>query len=199
MARDPCGDRAGFMSGPPRMRRADKAMPEERASEMLENGFSGRLGTVGQDGWPYVVPLLYVWMDGQIYVHNSRARGHLRENVDHEPRVCFEVDEPGPAFAYRRFECDTSVAYLSVMAFGRVRVVEDREEKTRFCAALMRKYGDPTWDRPLAFFPRLDDITVYAIAIERLTGKETPLPDVSRRWPAMDQTRSPDATPPAAG
>jgi nitroimidazol reductase NimA-like FMN-containing flavoprotein (pyridoxamine 5'-phosphate oxidase superfamily) len=184
------------VSGPSPLRRTDKAMSEGRARETLRDGFAGRLATVGADGWPYVIPLLYVCMDGQIYVHNAEARGHLRRNVEHEPRVCFEVDEPGPVFAYGRFECDTSVAYRSVVAFGSIRIVQDGDEKTRFCLELMRKYGDPAWSRPPGFFPRLDEIAVYAIAIERLTGKETPLPAVSRRWPLMDQTRSPHAAPP---
>ena len=30
-----------------------------------------------------------------------------------------------------------------------------------------------------------------------LTGKETPLPAVSLRWPALDQAKSPDGVPPA--
>src|SRR5438132_602934 len=121
------------MSALPEVRRKDKLMPEEEARAVLEQGFCGRLGTVGEDGYPYVVPLLYVWQDGEIWVHNTRARGHLRQNVDHEPRVCFEVDEPGAVFPYGRFECDTSVSYKSVIAFGRIRVVEEPEEKARFC------------------------------------------------------------------
>jgi len=184
------------MSSPPEVRRADKLMTEERARETLANGFCGRLGTVGPDGWPYVVPLLYVWMDAQVYVHNTRARGHLRANVERDPRVCFEVDEPGEVFAYGRFECDTSLAYKSVIAFGTIRIVQEAEDKARFCSELMRKYADPSWERPREFFPRLDQITVYAIAVERVTGKETPLPGVSRRWPARDDTKSPDAVAP---
>jgi nitroimidazol reductase NimA-like FMN-containing flavoprotein (pyridoxamine 5'-phosphate oxidase superfamily) len=184
------------MSSPRGVRRADKVMSEAAAREMLAGGFAGRLGTVGPDGWPYVVPLLYVWMDGEIYVHNTRAPGHLRQNVGHDARVCFEVDEPGEVFAYGRFECDTSVSYRSVIAFGTIRIVEAAEEKARFCTGLMRKYGDPSWARPPEFFPRLDEITVYAITVERLTGKETPLPDVSRRWPVLDQTKSPHAASP---
>jgi len=184
------------MSSPRDVRRADKVMTEARARDMLAGGYAGRLGTVGPDGWPYVVPLLYVWMDGQVYVHNTRAPGHLRQNVTHDARVCFEVDEPGEVFAYGRFECDTSVSYRSVIVFGTIRIVDATEEKANFCTALMRKYGDPEWARPPEFFPRLDEITVYAIAIARLTGKETALPDVSRRWPALDQTKSPHATSP---
>jgi nitroimidazol reductase NimA-like FMN-containing flavoprotein (pyridoxamine 5'-phosphate oxidase superfamily) len=184
------------MSQAPQMRRVDRVMTEERARQMLASGFCGRVGTTGTHGWPYVVPLLYVWMDEQVYVHQARARGHLRESLDANPRVCFEIDEPSDVFAYGRYECDTGLAYASVIAFGAVRIVEAEEEKTRFFVELMRKYGDPSLQRPPAFFPRLADVTVYAIAIDRLSGKEQALPEVSQRWPALDRTKSPGAIPP---
>jgi nitroimidazol reductase NimA-like FMN-containing flavoprotein (pyridoxamine 5'-phosphate oxidase superfamily) len=183
------------MSGLPQVRRADKLMAEARAREVLEKGFCGRLATVGEDGWPYCVPLLYVCMEGDIFVHNTRAKGHLRTNVDHEPRVCFEVDEPGEVFPYGRFECDSTVAYASVIAFGRIRVVEDRPLQQRFFNALMAKYARQEWERPKEFYPRIDQITLYAIAVERLSGKETPLPKAAERWPAVDNTKSPNARP----
>jgi len=183
------------MSSPKPVRRADKLMSDERVHAMISSTYSGRLASVGKDGWPYIVPLLYVWKDGEIWVHNTRAAGHLRANVDHESKVCFEVDDPGEVFAYGRFECDTSVAYRSVVVFGRIRVVEDQKQKKAFFDALMRKYGDPDWMRPKGFYPRLDQVTVYAIEIERMTGKETPLPPPQGRWPAHDNTKSPDAVP----
>ena len=61
--------------------------------------------------------------------------------------------------------------------------------------ALMAKYGNKEWIRPKGFFPRIDLITVYAIAIERMTGKETPLPPPSQQWPALDNTKTPNARP----
>ena len=184
------------MSQAPQMRRAERAMPEERAWQMLATGFYGRLGTAGPDGWPYVVPLLYVWMNRQVYVHHARARGHLRSNLDANRRVCFEIDAPSDVFAYGRYECDTGLAYQSVIAFGTMRLVDEPAEKTSFCVELMRKYADPSWQRPKDFFPRLGDITVWALAIERLTGKEQALPAASQRWPAVDRTKSPSAIPP---
>src|SRR6476661_2303718 len=66
----------------PQLRRADRVMPEPRAREMLARGFSGRLATMGEDGYPYCIPLLYIWMDGKVYVHTSSARGHFRANVE---------------------------------------------------------------------------------------------------------------------
>jgi uncharacterized protein len=184
------------MSRAPQMRRLDRIMDDARAHAMLAGSFCGRLGTVGADGWPYVVPLLYVWMDQKVYIHRTSARGHLADNLDANPRVCFEVDAPDEVFAYGRYQCDTGLAYSSVIAFGTMRVVSDPDYKTRFCVELMRKYADPGWNRPKDFFPRLNEIAVYAMTIERLTGKEQVLPERSQRWPALDRTKSPKAVPP---
>lgn len=57
----------------------------------------------------------------------------------------------------------------------------------------MAKYGKPEWDRPKGVFPRLDRITVYAVTLERLGGKETALPAVAEQWPALDRTKTPEA------
>ena len=182
------------MSSPP-LRRADRMMPEPRVLEMLARGFSGHVATIGKDGYPYCVPLLYLWMDGEIYLHTGSASGHFRANVEHESRVCFEIDEPDEVFDYGRFECDSGLAYQSVIVFGKIRIVADRAAKQRFCEALMVKYGKPDTDRPKGFFPRIDAITVYAISIERMTGKEMALPALSEQWPAKDRTKTPYARP----
>src|SRR5262249_40830030 len=149
------------------------------------------------DGSPYCVPLLYVFKNGRICTHNTIERGHLRLNLEREPRVCFEVDEAGPVFDYGRFECDSSVAYRSVIAFGTMRIVDDLAEKQAFLEALMEKYGTPGRERPRGFFPRIGRIIVYEMTIERMTGKEQVLPDVSQQWPALDRTPTPDAQPPS--
>jgi hypothetical protein len=183
------------MSTPPQMRRADKVMSPAETLETLERGYCGRLATISEDGYPYCVPLLYVWMNSEVYLHNAKAPGHLRTNIARESRVCFEVDEPGDVFAYGRFECDTSVAFRSVILFGKARIVDETEAKQRFFEALMQKYAKIGPERPKGFFPRLDQITLYAITPERMTGKETPLPALSEQWPALDRTKTPNARP----
>ena len=179
----------------PKIRRADRAMSKERALETLAQGYSGHLATVSEDGFPYCIPLLYLWMSGELYVHTASARGHLRANIDKERRVCFVVDEQEGVFDYGRFECDSGLAYRSVCLFGRILIVEDRDVKQGFCEALMAKYGKPETQRPKGFFPRIDAITVYAIAVERMTGKEMALPPLSEQWPAKDRTKTPNAMP----
>ena len=44
----------------------------------------------------------------------------------------------------------------------------------------MAKYAPDDGARPQGFFPRLAQISVYAIAVERITGKRTPLPALAR-------------------
>jgi hypothetical protein len=49
-------------------------------------------------------------------------------------------------------------------------------------------------ERAHAFLER-DQIALYAIAVERMTGKEQPLPALAQQWPAVDRTKSPNADP----
>ncbi len=169
-------------------------LPEVEARELITRAYCGRLATLSEGGWPYVVPLLHVFSGAEIGVHNTAVRGHLRTNVQRDARACFEVDEPVKVFDYGRFECDTGLAYRSAIAYGRIRIIDDRAAKARFFDALMAKYGTGA-DRPKGFYPRLDEVTVYAMAVERITGKHCPLPTVSEQWPAQDRTKSPNAKP----
>ena len=178
------------------LRRTDKAMTAERVDDVLQRGVCGRLATVSVDGWPYVVPLLYIWKNPVIYFHTAAARGHLWQNIERDTRACFEIDEAGQVFAYGRFECDTGTSYASVIAFGRIALVQPAEQRVWFFDELMKKYAPDIEGRPKSFYPRLHQIEVFALTVERLTGKETPLPPVSQQWPALDQTRTPDAVPP---
>ena len=184
------------MSSPP-IRRADRAMSDQHMLDTLARGYSGCLATVNEDGFPYCIPLLYLWIDGEVYLHTTSARGHLRANVDRDQRVCFEIDEQEGVFDYGRFECDSGLAYRSLCLFGRIRIVDDRVVKQRFCEALMEKYGKPGTTRPKGFFPRIDAITVYAVTVERITGKEHALPPLSEQWPAKDRTKTPNARAPS--
>jgi nitroimidazol reductase NimA-like FMN-containing flavoprotein (pyridoxamine 5'-phosphate oxidase superfamily) len=176
------------------LRRADKIMDPGEVEAFLDQCFCGRTATVGADGYPYVVPNLFVWMDGQVYLHTSLIPGHFLQNVRHSDRVSFEVDEPGEVFPYGPVECDTSVSYRSVVLFGRIRIIDAADEKTRFYSAFMRKYAPAdSWGRERDSFPRLAKTIVYAIAPESITGKQGPLPGIDRRW-----RPAPPATSPAS-
>ncbi len=58
--------------------------------ELLRTEIIGRVGCVA-DGWPYVVPVTYVYDGEGIYAHS--AEGMKLRAMRHEPRVCFEVEQ----------------------------------------------------------------------------------------------------------
>lgn len=179
-----------------RLRRTDKRMHDAEAQALLARAFCGRTATVGADGYPYVVPNLFVWMQGRVFLHTAPYEGHFLRNVRHCDRVSFEVDEPGQIFPYGHVECDTSVSYRSVIVFGRIRIVSDESEKTLFYEAFLRKYAPPdSWGREKGSFPRLKGTIVYFIEPEVLTGKEGKLPALEDQWPRRNLTASPGWTP----
>ena len=165
------------------VRRADKIMSAEEVREFLVSAHCGRTATLGADGYPYVVPNLFVWMDERIFLHTARQRGHFLANVGFCDRVCFEVDQPGKTFPYGPVECDTSIAFRSVVVFGRIGVVSERDIKQRFFTAFLSKYAPQgSWGRPKDTFPRIDSTILYSIVPEIMTGKQTPMPAAGKRW-----------------
>jgi len=104
-------------------------------SKTLARGYSGRLATVSEDGFPYCIPLLYLWINGEVYLH-TRVHDDIYARTSREIHAAaFEVDEQEGVFDYGRFECDSGLAYQCVRLFGRLRIVDDREVKQRFCSS----------------------------------------------------------------
>jgi nitroimidazol reductase NimA-like FMN-containing flavoprotein (pyridoxamine 5'-phosphate oxidase superfamily) len=131
-----------------RLRRADKIMTAEEIEAFLVDAFCGRTATVGADGYPYVVPNLFVWARGLLYLHTTKLEGHFLSNVRHCNRASFEIDEAGEVWAYGPVECDTTVSYRSVILFGRIREIDDPAEKSEFYSRFMRKYAPAdSWGR----------------------------------------------------
>jgi nitroimidazol reductase NimA-like FMN-containing flavoprotein (pyridoxamine 5'-phosphate oxidase superfamily) len=175
-----------------RMQNAEEEMTAPAIEEFLGAAFCGRTATIGADGYPYIAPNLFVWRNGQVYLHTPRRMGHFLANVQFCERVSFEVDEPGEIFPYGHVECDTSVSYKSVILFGRIRIVDDEAEKRDFFRAFLSKYApEDSWGREIGSFPRLAGPIVYAIEPEILTGKIGVLPAIEDRWPAKNMTLSP--------
>lgn len=143
--------------------------------EILAAARVGRLGTLGADGYPYVVPVNYVYWQGAIYFHCA-LQGEKLENIKACPKVCFEVDAP---LAYLDTGYDASMSpcavtqfYRSVVIRGRAEVVDDVETKVAALNALMgifenkADYGEISADTPA-----VASCLVVAIRIEQLTAK----------------------------
>lgn len=155
------------------MHRFKRLMQDDDARAFLREQKVAHVGTVDDAGWPYVIPLIYIYEGGdKLYVHTGNHRGHFQQNIESRPRVCVEVAEMGPVHRGHPFACNSALVYTSVVVFGPVRIVDDRHQKTWFFDRVLEKYGQPDWTFEPGY-PHLDRIVLYEQQIEILTGKRS--------------------------
>ena len=149
------------------MRRFKQALTREQCDEILNRGTSGVLAVAGEGGWPYAVPLSYVWTAGRLFFHFAPA-GHKLDAIRREERVSFCVtgrDQVVPE--------EYTTYYRSVIVFGRARVVDSPEGKRHAIEALCGKYC-PGF--PEAMAAEIDGsgerFLMVELVPERVTGKQ---------------------------
>ncbi len=156
------------------MFRAKRQMPDLEAREFLKAQMTAHVGTVDANGWPYVVPLVYIYEGGDLlYLHTGAHQGHFLTNVQRDPRICVEVSTIGPLHKGKTFACQSALVYSSAIVFGPVRILyHDRGKKSWFLDRLLAKHGDPSWVFEPGY-PLLDQVILYEQKIEVLTGKHS--------------------------
>jgi nitroimidazol reductase NimA-like FMN-containing flavoprotein (pyridoxamine 5'-phosphate oxidase superfamily) len=103
----------------------------------------GRLATIGQDGYPYITPVNFVSMNGNIYFHCA-PKGEKLDNLKRNSSVCFEVDVP---LAYidigldpERPICHLHQLYHCVIIRGKAAIVKNGHTKVSALNALIAKH-----------------------------------------------------------
>ena len=150
------------------MRRFKQALSPEECRAVLERGTSGVLALSGDEGWPYAVPLSYVYADGKLYFHSAQS-GHKVDAVRSCPRASFCVigqDHIVPE--------EYTTYFRSVIAFGRTRILEDEAEKQAAIWLLAEKYcpGDSPEHRQEAIRREAGGLCLVSLSIEHMTGKQ---------------------------
>ena len=86
-----------------------------------------------------------------------------------------------------------SVRTTWVVMFGRIRILDREDQAEAFFARFMTKYAAAdSWGRETGSFSRIPATIVYAITPELVTGKHGVLPPLDERWPARNNTLSPE-------
>lgn len=116
------------------MRRRAQALTDAQCEEILSRGSSGVLALAGDDGYPYAVPLSYVYTDGKIIFHCALV-GHKIDAVQRSEKCSFCVIDRDDVIPEK-----LTTAYMSVIVFGEIRILEG-DEKRRALEALAEKYN----------------------------------------------------------
>ena len=147
------------------MRRSKQELSAEESSAILASAYRGFLSVVGDGGYPYTVPINFVFDQGRIYFHCARE-GHKLDAIRACDKACFTVlDEPV------REPGDWWFHVRSVICFGRVRTLEDDGERNTRLRQLGRKYFPQGYDLEGDMLRNGPRAEVLEFTIEHMTGK----------------------------
>lgn len=149
------------------MRRKRQQLSDEESTGILKKATSGTLAVLGDGGYPYAVPISYVYDDGRLYFHSALS-GHKVDAIRGCDRASFCVidqDNVKPA--------EYTTYFRSVIAFGRIHIVEDEAERLKIARILGNRYN-PNQEEALQkeLEHGLSRMLVICFDIEHLTGKE---------------------------
>ncbi len=147
------------------MRRHKQELSKEECMEILTNEPRGVLALLGDDDYPYALPMSHVYVDGKIYFHGA-MEGHKNDAVKRCDKVSYCVMDKG----FRK-DGDWWYTFKSVIIFGKIRILTDKDEKIDKLTYLGDKFF-PTHEETVSEINRMLDRTeVFEITIEHMSGK----------------------------
>ena len=150
-----------------KMMRSKQQLTDEECIGILTSQLRGVLSVLGDDDYPYGMPInhYYCGEDGKIYFHGGKF-GHKIDAMRRHNKASFCVYDEG----FRK-EGDWALNIRSVIVFGRIEFIEDREKTCEISRRLSRKFTDDEAyideEVERAGFRTL----LFALVPEHMTGK----------------------------
>ena len=141
----------------------------EEAKKLLRESRRGVLAVNGDDGYPYAVPINYLYDEEtqEIIFHGSKV-GHKVDALKRSDKVCFTV------YGNETVETDEAWAPFleSAVVFGRCHLVADRGESDALCRKFAMKYypTEKMVDDEVAASGKA--VQMFRLQIEHISGKK---------------------------
>ena len=149
------------------MRRMKQQLPREECVRILKEEPRGVLAMHGEDGYPYAIPMdhYYDEVSGRIYFHCA-AEGHKIDAVTSDPKVCYCVHDSG----FTK-DGDWALNISSVVVFGRISIVEDREKVLKMVKKIGMKYYPTEAEVEEELRKSGHRVCCLELVIDHMTGK----------------------------
>ncbi len=150
-----------------KMRRGKRELTADKCEEILKTASSGVLALLGDGGYPYAVPLSFVYDKGKIYFHGAKT-GHKADAIERCPKASFcvvDMDRVRPE--------EYTTKYRSAIAFGHIRRLDSDAELRSAVELLAEKYNpaDNEEHRQKYIDAEFADLSMWELTVERVTGK----------------------------
>jgi len=151
------------------MRRKEKEVCNPEVMEkLLHSAQVIRIGLC-DEGEPYIVPMLFGYQSGSIYLHSANE-GRKLDILRRGGLVCFEAEELGEV-SRKDLPCKWTLDYASVIGWGQPRILTDPKEMRQGLDIIMLHYGGrPPFEYSEA---SLSKILVIRVDISSMTCKRS--------------------------
>lgn len=149
------------------MLRKKQHLSEAECIYILKTELRGVLSVLGDDDYPYGMPInhYYCEEDGKLYFHGGKT-GHKIDAMKRHDKASFCVYDEG--FCK---EGDWALNIKSVIVFGRIEFIEDRESVYRISAELSRKFTNDEGYIQNEINRSGPGTLMFALVPEHITGK----------------------------
>jgi nitroimidazol reductase NimA-like FMN-containing flavoprotein (pyridoxamine 5'-phosphate oxidase superfamily) len=148
------------------MRRAKQLLSADDTRAVMDRCTNGTLACLGDNGYPYAVPLSYVYLNGRIYFHSAKA-GHKIDAIIKNPKASFSVVDEDKIVSEQY-----TTYFRSVIAFGKARIAEGDEWVEAFSALIEKYAADQPEEAKHKAVAGCTRSHIVAIDIEHISGKE---------------------------
>lgn len=149
------------------MRRIKQQLPNEECIEILKNEVRGVLSVLGDNGYPYGIPINFYYSEDEnkIYFHGAKE-GHKIESIKKCDKVSFCVYNKGVQSQVKK-----GLDVKSVIIFGRIKIVEDFDKTVDICRKLSEQFdfGANYIEEEIKKFAKF--VMVLELTPEHITGK----------------------------
>lgn len=118
--------------------RKKQVLSQEECISILKNELRGVLSVLGDNDYPYGMPMnhFYNEEDGKIYFHSGKT-GHKIDSITRHPKASFCVFDKGT-----HENGNWYLTFRSVIVFGKIVIVKDREKIYDIARKLSYKFTD---------------------------------------------------------
>lgn len=147
------------------MRRKKQELSIEECEHILKKQQRGFLSVMGDEEYPYVIPINYYYTNNTVIFHSS-SEGHKIDAIKKHDKVSFTVIDDG-----KKVENEWWNIFKSVVTFGKITIIEDTHEKRKLLTLLGNKYF-PTEEYTLNEINKhIEHTQVLKLEIEHMSGK----------------------------
>lgn len=149
-------------------RNREQILSKKDCLDILRECNCGVLSLLGDDNYPYGVPLNYVLSEGKIYFHCAKE-GHKIDAIQKNEKASFTVIDSDKVIPE-----EFTTYYRSVIVFGRAELLNDPQKKKTALLNLIKKYSPNFIQEGSEVIEKFfDAVQVIEFSIEHISGKES--------------------------